>query len=178
MPCPTSSSTSHLDPTASTKLTAHLPRLRAIARRLLGCDHLADDAVQEGLVALWRQPSAPPHLAQWLTRTVMHRCLHLRRTAARRRKHEHIASAHCELHEGCDNPLHIAIAHETSEQLAACIDTLPSEQRQALTLYEQTGLDYGTIAERLEVPVGTVRSRLARARGTVQAALRRQLHPD
>ncbi|MFT4843333.1 MAG: RNA polymerase sigma-70 factor (ECF subfamily) [Planctomycetota bacterium] len=175
---PASQPTSHFGHVAKSEVTVHLPRLRAMARRILGCDHLADDAVQEGLVALWHEANPPAHLASWLGRTVINRCRHLRRTATRRHRHEHIASEHCELHKGCDNPLHIAIAHETSERLAAVIDTLPTEQREALTLYEQTGLDYGAIAELLEVPVGTVRSRLARARAAVQAALRPHLSPD
>jgi len=156
-------------------VAAHLPRLHAIARRMLGCDHLAADAVQESLVALWREPTAPPHLAGWLGRTVVHRCRHLRRTAKRRHHHEHTASADCQLHHGCDNPLHIAIAHETGEQLAAVVDTLPEAQRTALQLYNQTGLDYQGMAEHLGLPIGTVRSRLARARLTLQGALRRHL---
>jgi RNA polymerase sigma-70 factor (ECF subfamily) len=169
---------SNLGTVTKSELQPHLPRLQAMARRILGCDHLADDAVQESLVALWREANAPPQLAKWLARTLINRCRHLLRTASRRDHHEHIASEHCELHSGCDNPLHIAIAHEVGMRLTAVIDTLPHEQREALTLYEQTGLDYGTIAERLAVPVGTVRSRLARARAAVQAALRPHLTAD
>jgi RNA polymerase sigma factor (sigma-70 family) len=182
-PAPAIDETSAHGPVAEADLAQHLPRLHRIARRMLGCDHLAADAVQESLVTLWRQPIAPAQqpgqlpeqLLGWLIRTVVHRCQHLRRTAERRQHYEHIASCHCELHQGCDNPLHIAIAHETSEQLAAAVDTLPESQRVALLLYEQTGLDYEGIAKRLALPVGTVRSRLSRARTTVQAALRRHL---
>lgn len=164
-----------LDLVTEAQLAALMPRMHMIAKRMLGCDHLAADAVQEGLVALWRETEAPEHLAAWLGRTIIHRCRHLRRTAMRRHHHEHIASAHCNLHKGCDNPLHIAIAHETSEQLAAVVDTLPAEQRTALLLYERTGLDYQGIATQLDLPIGTVRSRLARARGTLQAAVHRYL---
>ena len=178
-PAPAIDETSAHGSVAKADLAQHLPRLHRIARRMLGCNHLAADAVQECLVTLWQQPIAhaqlPAQLLGWLIRTVVHRCRHLRRTAERRQHHEHIASCHCELHQGCDNPLHIAIAHETSEQLAAAVDTLPESQRVALLLYEQTGLDYEGIANRLALPVGTVRSRLSRARTTVQAALQRHL---
>jgi RNA polymerase sigma-70 factor (ECF subfamily) len=151
--------------------TPHLPAVRAVARRLLGCDHLADDAVQEALVALWREAEQPQNARAWLVRAVVLRSRHLRRTARRRRHHEHVASHDCDLHQGCDNPLHVAVAHETAERLHRALDTLPRPQREAFELYERTGLDYAGVADRLGLPIGTVRSRLHRARATIEAAL-------
>jgi RNA polymerase sigma-70 factor (ECF subfamily) len=155
------------DPTA-----AHCERAHAVARRLLGCDHLAADAVQEALIALWRQPVAPADVRGWLLRAVVHRARHLRRTLLRRRRHEHTGSQHCALHAGCDNPLHVAMAHELGGLMTAALDLLPAEQRRVLELFEHAGLDYADIAERLDLPVGTVRSRLARARAAVRDVLR------
>lgn len=151
--------------------TPHLAAVRAVARRLLGCDHLADDAVQEALVALWRETEKPQNVRAWLVRAVLLRSRHLRRSARRRRHHEHVASHHCDLHNGCDNPLHVAVAHETAERLSQALDTLPRPQREAFELYERTGLDYAGVAERLDLPIGTVRSRLHRARAAIEAAL-------
>jgi len=145
---------------------------------MLGCSHLADDAIQEAQVALWKLPEPPPNPGAWLNRAIVHRCKHLRRTARRRDHHEHIASHHCELHKGCDNPLHVAIAHETGELLTQVLDTLPAEQRTPLELFEQKDLGYQGIADRLQLPIGTVRSRLSRARATVTAAMRRHAHPE
>jgi len=153
-------------------LTApHLGRAHQVARRLLGCDHLAADAVQEALVVLWQQPAPPPDVRGWLVRTVVHRARHLRRTLHRRAHHEHAVAAHCELHRGCDNPLHHAFAHELAERLEAAVAALPPDQREPFLLHERTGLDYASIAARLAVPIGTVRSRLHRARTTLQQAL-------
>lgn len=152
-------------------LTPHLARAHAVARALLGCDHLAADAVQEALVALWHQASPPTELRGWLVRAVVHRARHLRRTLQRRQRHEHHAAAHCLLHAGCDNPLHHAYAHELGARLAAALAELPAEQRRAFELYVQTGLDYRGIAAELDWPVGTVRSRLHRARQALLAAL-------
>ncbi|MGC6486422.1 MAG: RNA polymerase sigma factor [Planctomycetota bacterium] len=150
----------------------HLPAARAVARRLLGCDHLADDAVQEALVALWRQEEPPDNVRAWLTRAVLLRSRHLRRSLRRRSHHEHVASTHCALHEGCENPLHVAMAHETGARLQQAIDTLPTAQRRAYELYASSGLDYAGVAESLDLPIGTVRSRLHRARAAIEAALR------
>lgn len=159
------------DLATSPALAADLDRAHRAARALLGCDHLAADAVQEALVALWRQPMAPPDRRGWLVRAVVHRARHLRRSLLRRRRHECAAGDHCELHTGCDNPLHQAHAHELGERLDAAVATLPREQRAPFELYVATGLDYRGIASELGLPIGTVRSRLHRARAALQALL-------
>jgi RNA polymerase sigma-70 factor (ECF subfamily) len=146
-------------------------RLHRIARRILGCDHLADDAVQEALIALWREAERPAHLAGWLATTVLHRSLHLRRTLRRRAKHEHAAASRCALHGDCDNPLHIAVAHELAADIDHACHHLPTEQRLVFTLVNDGILDYRGIGDRLGVPVGTVHSRIARARATLRATL-------
>jgi len=143
--------------------------MQAAARRILGCDHLAADAVQETLLSLWQQPEAPVDLPGWLVRAVVHRSLHQRRSLQRRIRHEHhAASAACALHEHCDNPLHEAWAHELDHRLETALAALPKDQGHAFVLFEREGLDYDAIAARLRVPVGTVRSRLHRARAALQ----------
>ena len=71
----------------------HLGRLTEVAERILGSGEAADDAVQEALVTLWKAQAEPPNLQGWLVRTVVHRSLHARRTALRRRKWEERAGA-------------------------------------------------------------------------------------
>jgi RNA polymerase sigma-70 factor (ECF subfamily) len=152
-------------------LTEAAERAHAAARRLLGCDHLAHDAVQEAMLAYWREAIVPEDTRSWLVSAVRFRARHLRRTLLRRQKHEHGAAVHCELHAGCDNPLHHAYAHELGTRLDAALAQLPAEQRTAFELYVETGLDYRGIANRLSLPIGTVRSRLHRARQALQEAL-------
>lgn len=156
---------------AQQALAPHVEHARAVARRCLGCDHLAHDAVQEALVAYWREAIVPADPRGWLVSAVLFRARHLRRTLARRQKHEHGAAVHCELHAGCDNPLHHAYAHELGARLDEALAELPADQRTAFQLYVDTGLDYRGIANRLSLPVGTVRSRLHRARQALQEAL-------
>lgn len=151
---------------------SELQQLLALARRFLGCDHLAQDALQEAFLSLSQQQEQPDQPMGWLTRAVVFRCRHLRRTARRRQHHEHRVSQDCALHADCDNPLHVAIAHEVGDLLTAVRDSLPREQRKALDLYEVDGQDYQQIASTLGVPVGTVRSRLARARQALRTAIR------
>lgn len=151
----------------------HLPRAQAAARRLLGCDHLAADAVQEALLVLWQQPERPPDLCGWLVLAVVHRARHLRRTLQRRAHHEHHSAAtRCALHPDCDNPLHHAHAHELSERVADAIAALPQTQRDLFACHDHDDLDYAGLAARFALPIGTVRSRLHRARCAVRHALR------
>jgi RNA polymerase sigma-70 factor (ECF subfamily) len=147
-------------------------QLLALARRFLGCDHLAQDALQEALISLSQQPEVPAKPYGWLTLAVIHRCRHMRRSVRRRQSHEHRASKDCALHADCDNPLHIAMAHEIAGLLAAVRDSLPQAQRAALELYEVKGHDYSAIADTLNVPIGTVRSRLSRAREALRLAVK------
>lgn len=163
---------------ASTDLPTATARAHAAARAVLGCDHLAADAVQEALVALWQQPAAPPDLHGWLVLAVVHRSRALRRRLLRRRHHEQCAAAHCPLHDGCDNPLHHARAHELGERLGDAVSSLPDDQRAPFELYTATPLDYRGIAAQLNLPVGTVRSRLHRARATLQRMLRDERPAD
>ena len=158
--------------TADPQLQQDLHRAHVAARGMLGCDHLAADAGQAALVALWRQPTPPPHRRAWLVQAVVFRARALRRAYRRRQRHEDLAAHHhCAEHRDCDNPLHHAFAHEFDERLAAAVQRLPSEQREPFELLRHGELDYASIAQRLAVPIGTVRSRLHRARRALHTAL-------
>jgi RNA polymerase sigma-70 factor (ECF subfamily) len=141
-----------------------LPDVLAVARRVLGSDDLAWDAVQEALIALWHEPLLPADLRGWLVRAALHRSLHASRTERRRRRHEACA---CGERPELRPELDPALAAETAERqrrLERALGTLPCEQREVFLLRERESLDYAAIARRLALPIGTVRSRLARAR--------------
>lgn len=65
----------------------------------------------------------------------------------------------------------IAVAdHSLPVEVAALVESLPTDQRQAFVLTQVLGFDYATAAEILEVPIGTVRSRIFRARDALVRA--------
>ena len=162
----------HGDPRdLSAAIAPHLGRLLQVAERILGCPDEARDAVQEALITLWEAAEAPANLRAWLVRTVIHRSLHRRRGAERRRKWEERAgvemSTWCLL---CD-PQRSAEGSELRRQLDVALRALSEEQRLVVALRALEGLDYQAISARLGVPVGTVRSRLNRARAALQQEL-------
>lgn len=146
----------------------HLVR---VARRIVASDDLAWEAVQEALVGLWQRDEPPPNPRAWLIRAVIHRSLHLRRTLLRRREHEARASKiRGELSDG-DNPLRRLLAEEARTELRDAVAGLARNHRDVIALHMGEGLDYETIAARLNIPIGTVRSRLNRAREALRTAM-------
>lgn len=61
--------------------------------------------------------------------------------------------------------------HASAQAIERAIADLPPAFRGAFLLRELHGLDYGEIAEVLEIDVGTVKSRLSRARARLREAL-------
>ena len=57
---------------------------------------------------------------------------------------------------------------ERYELLEQCLQDLPAELSEALTLYSLEEWSYEAIAELQQIPLGTVRSRLHRARALVR----------
>lgn len=144
-------------------------RLVHISRRILGCDYLAWEAVQEALLGLWLQESAPPNPRAWLIRAVFYRSLHLARTIRRRRKHERRACLGRPEAIDRDDPSLALLAEELREELMRTLARLDGKHRIPLSLHLIEGMDYESIARELGVPIGTVRSRLNRARAAMRS---------
>ena len=65
-----------------------------------------------------------------------------------------------------------SIDHEADlASLEAALDTLPTVEREVLTLFYLRDLSLAELAEALNVPIGTVKSRLFRARRMLRAAI-------
>jgi RNA polymerase sigma factor (sigma-70 family) len=131
-----------------------------VALRVLRDRALAEDAVQEAFLAIWRSAEryrlerAKP--STWILTLVHRRAVDLVRREDRRRA------------EPLDDPPEAA-GGEVPEEAAlrerrlavqSALAQLPADQREALELAYYGGYTQSEVAERLDVPLGTVKSRM------------------
>lgn len=143
-----------------------------LAFRILRDRALAEDAVQEAFLAVWRaadgyrRERAKP--STWILTVVHRRAVDLVRREERRRG-EPLESAPEPAVAPVDED---ATLRERRAAVQNALTALPGDQRQALELAYYGGLTQSELAERLGVPLGTVKSRmfagLARLRELLQ----------
>ena len=147
-----------------------LARLRCVreARRLLGDQEDADEAVQEAMARAWRgrrscrTPEAP---LPWLLQITRNEAMRVLRRRTERRAREE------ELQEGCfvDQPCGEEIHQKVDLQRA--IGTLHHEERLLIGLRYVDDMTQPDVARTLDQPEGTVKVRLHRVRERLRAAL-------
>jgi RNA polymerase sigma-70 factor (ECF subfamily) len=152
-----------------------LGHLVSIARRILGNEDLAWDAVQEALFSLWLEGEMPTNLRGWLTRAVVYRSLHLARCRSRRRRHEDRARFERPEESDRDDPARHLEGQELRRILHESLSQIGPDHRDVLELSVVEEMDYQSIAATLNIPVGTVRSRLNRSRRAFRDVLIREL---
>jgi RNA polymerase sigma-70 factor (ECF subfamily) len=143
-------------------------RLFLIASRILRDADAADDAVQQALVAIWRDlPSLrdPDRFDAWTYRVIVHAC----RTEGRRARRAGVAlvdlseSIPARRDEGADVALHDLLGH--------AFEHLSHDHRAVVVLHHLIGLSLAEIADILDVPYGTVGSRLHHAMRAMRASI-------
>jgi RNA polymerase sigma-70 factor, ECF subfamily len=143
-------------------------RLYRTAYRIVRDRDLADDAVQQTLVAIWRElPSLrdPDRFEAWTYRLVTRFCL----LDSRRARRTGVREIKMETHEPARSD---AFADsDLRDQLDRALGELSPDHRVVVVLHHYVGLGLGEIAEILGVPYGTVGSRLHHATRAMRAAI-------
>jgi RNA polymerase sigma factor (sigma-70 family) len=131
-----------------------------LAYRVLRDEALAEDAVQEAFLGLWRSAgSFIPERAKastWILTLVHRRAVDLVRREQRRRT---------EPLEGAPDPV-AGSAEEAAwlrldrERVQAALAQLPDQQREAIELAYYGGYSQSELADRLGQPIGTIKSRM------------------
>jgi RNA polymerase sigma factor (sigma-70 family) len=142
-----------------------------VALRVLRDAALAEDAVQEAFLVVWRQAAiydpARGKAATWIV-TLVHR----RAVDLVRRQHRFNALP---LELAAVAPPAAVSADEEAVaarlELEAALRSLSSAEREVLDLAYWGGLTQSEIAAALEIPIGTVKSRTFKALANLRAAL-------
>jgi RNA polymerase sigma-70 factor (ECF subfamily) len=145
-----------------------------VARRILGDEIQAWDAVQEVLISFWLHGESLQNPRGWLIRAVTFRSLHLARSRGRRQRHEREACQRRPEASLRDEPTRQFEHAELTQIVAETLRTIPPDQREVIVLRIEEHMDYAAIAETVGIPIGTVRSRLSRTRQAVRNALKRK----
>ena len=146
--------------------------LRAVAYRMLGSVHEADDAVQEAWLRLSRSDvSEVENLAAWLTTVVSRICLDQLRSRGSRREDalpEHDADA--DLADVDADPVHDAVlADQVGTALQVVLDTLSPAERLAFVLHDLFALPFDEVGSVMGRSSAAVRQLASRGRRRVQS---------
>jgi RNA polymerase sigma-70 factor, ECF subfamily len=159
------------------------PVLLAVARRLLGNDDEAREAVQDAFVSAFRSCSrfeGASRISTWLHRIVVNSCLMRLRTQRRRVEVSidewlptFLPDGH---HETAfvdwSNAAHSQIEQqETCALVRRCIDRLPDSYRTVLLMHDIEGVPVDEVAAALDISSNAVHIRLHRARQALRTLL-------
>lgn len=139
--------------------------MTAVALRVTRNERLAEEVVQDSLMAVWRQPTLfdPERgaLGPWLMTITRRKAIDgLRRAAVIQRRTE---NADLALRHAPDDVHHEAWLGVRRDRLYEAIMTLGSDQRRAVELAFLGGLTHAEVAKREGIPLGTAKSRIRHA---------------
>lgn len=146
-----------------------LPRVRNLVRYLVRGDARVDDIAQEALIAVLRGLGSyrgEGRFEAWVDRVVARATF-----AALRRIRAETQPGVEDVAERERDPV-AGTTYEERRELAAALDRLPHDQRQALILHFTVGMTVPEIAEAVAAPFETVRSRLRLAKATLRETLK------
>jgi RNA polymerase sigma-70 factor (ECF subfamily) len=164
------------DPAAIREMvTRKLPRLLALASRMLGHRGDAEDVAQEAILRLWKQAahwrSGSAKVDTWLHRVALNLCYD-----RLRRRIEVPVDAAPEQADAAPEPVDAAPTPEESMQaraqsrhVAAALAALPARQREALILQYYQDFPSSEAAALMGLTVAALESLLARARRNLRA---------
>ena len=147
----------------------HQDRLYAIALRLTGDPHDAQDVVQDALLQAWQGlPSfrGDARFSTWVTRIVINRCHNLRRGTKPVLALEGDEGAPTT--PGADT---LVLAGQRWQATEAAVLALPFDQRTALVLHTFAGYTHGETGQILGITEAAAKVRVHRARKALVAAM-------
>ncbi|WP_254871510.1 sigma-70 family RNA polymerase sigma factor [Pseudooceanicola sp. HF7] len=146
-----------------TLMKAEGGRMLGVARRMLRRSDLAEDAVQDALVLVWRRAhqfdASRGSAKGWLYTILRNRCLTMLRQEDRE------VATEADQIEATSQEAVLTAAFdglETTTGLRQCLERLDGATRQAILSSYVLGHSHGEIAGRLDAPLGTIKARVRR----------------
>jgi len=149
------------------------PNALALATRVTANRALAEEAVQEAFLDVWRKCDGYDvrrgGLRQWVLGVVHHKAVDAVR---RERAASSIAGKGPEPLQP-DDPEEAGWMSDRGARVRMAVSKLPAAQREAITLAYFGGLTYRQVAEQLGIPEGTAKSRMRDGLMTLRGLLER-----
>jgi RNA polymerase sigma-70 factor (ECF subfamily) len=147
----------------------------SLAHRICGRRAMAEDAVQEAFLSLWRArhryDPARGSVRAWVASAVRSRALdavRLEQAKAGRDVRDEVAAERVAGTERTESEVE---RRDERREIRRALDSLPSDQRQVIELAYFGGLTHSEIARRLALPPGTVKGRMRLGLGRMRAFL-------
>ncbi len=164
---------------------AHQQRVYAVALRMLGNPHEAEEIAQDAFVRAFQSLDGfrgESSLGTWVIAIAMNLCRNRRRGWLRRKQviagsldeplsEDSEETRGDQTSDTAPGPEEIAARRERERLLLEALQQLDSDHRSVVVLRDLHGMDYAEIAKALECPEGTVKSRLSRARLALRGIL-------
>lgn len=151
-------------------MARHLPRMLALARRMLSDPAAADDAVQDAFMQLWthavRWEPGRAKFSTWLYRVTLNKCY----DRLRRRPTAPLEAA-ADVADPAPGPDASLQNAALAVQIEAALAALPERQRAAIQLCHYQECGNIEAAEILGISVEALESLLSRGRRTLRARL-------
>ncbi len=148
-------------------------RMLAVAQRILKRRTLAEEALQEAFVLVWRHAArfdpAKGSGATWLYTVLRNRALSTLREEGRLAPAEDAADL--EQADEAETPEQTVARLSDAEALKHCLERLDVRRRSAIALAYVDGLSHAELAGRLGMPLGTIKSWLRRSLMTLKECL-------
>lgn len=141
------------------------PRMIGVAQRMLKRRALAEEAVQDSFILIWRHaarfdPQRGSGLT-WIYAILRNRALSILRDERRTDLDENPIAAEAPSED--DDPEAVIAKLSDANALRRCLEVLPKPRREMVLFAFVQGLSHGEIAGRLAMPLGTVKSSIRRS---------------
>jgi RNA polymerase sigma factor (sigma-70 family) len=165
------------DPAAIRALSARkLPRMLALADRMLGQHAEAEDVAQEAMIRAWKHAPAwrpgPARFDTWLHRVTLNLCYD-----RLRRRREVLTDNPPDVADDGPAPDRGLHARDVGVRVAAAMRDLPDRQREAVALCHYQELTNIEAAAAMGVSIEALESLLSRGRRALRAALSDMVTP-